>query len=437
MNSKNSFISILPLLFFVCSFIGFGLYYQDFYAIPSPIAVLIGIISAFLLFRNKFSDNINTFIAGCGNANILTMCIIYLLAGAFATLSKNIGCVDIIVNWSIQIIPIQYIPLGIFVIASFISLASGTSVGTIVTIAPIAFGFSQNYQISHSFIAAALLGGAMFGDNLSMISDTTIAATQTIGCSMKGKFYENLKFAIPAAALTGFCYYFFAESAVVVGNIMPLHDINYTLIIPYLLVILLAFFGINVFLVLLIGVLTTAVLGVIYVDMDFLILSKAVYEGFTEMNEIFLLSLLTGGLAAMIEQAGGVQYILNIIQKVIKGPKSAILGVGGLVSLVDIATANNTIAIIISSKIASVIKDEYKLSTRLTAAILDIFSCVFQGLLPYGAQVLLLIELSNHKVGFDTLITFAFYPFFLTLIVVIWLLFIPKERLITKSNIIA
>lgn len=432
MNSKPTFISILPLLFFLCSFIGFGLYYQDFYAVPSPIAVLIGIISAFLLFRNNFSENVNTFIAGCGNNNILTMCVIYLLAGAFATLSKDIGCVDAIVDLSIQFIPTQYIPLGVFIIASFISLASGTSVGTIVTIAPIAFGFSTNYQLNHSFVAAAVLGGAMFGDNLSMISDTTIAATQSLGCSMKDKFYENLKFAIPAAIFTCFCYCFFAEPVSFTASVSDLGSVNYALTIPYLLVIILALLGVNVFLVLIFGILTTALLGVFYSNMDFLSLSKIAYKGFTDMNEIFLLSLLTGGLAFMIEKAGGIQYILVKIQRIIRGQKSALFGIGGLVSLVDIATANNTIAIIISSKIANVIKDKYQLSARLTAAVLDIFSCVFQGILPYGAQVLLLIGLSGDTVGYHSLIIYAFYPFFLSFIVVIWLIFASKKQLISN-----
>ncbi|WP_372474824.1 Na+/H+ antiporter NhaC family protein [Capnocytophaga sp. ARDL2] len=433
MNEKISFVSILPLVLFVGTFIGCGIYYQDFYAIPSPIAVIIGIISAFVLFRSTFNEKVSTFIAGLGNSNILTMCVIYLLAGAFATLSKDLGCVDVIVELSVQCIPIQYIPLGIFIIASFISLASGTSVGTIVTIAPIAFGFSQNYELNHSFVAASLLGGAMFGDNLSMISDTTIAATQSLGCSMKDKFYENLKFAIPAALLTCVFYLYLSEPVEYQLVEYDYSIVNYWFVLPYLLVILLALLGIHVFLVLIIGVLATAFLGIFFSDLNFLTLSTSIYKGFSDMNEIFLLSLLTGGLAAMIEAAGGVQYILNKIQKVIKGKKSAMFGIGGLVSLVDIATANNTIAIIISSKIANVIKEEYKLSARLTAAILDIFSCVFQGILPYGAQVLLLIGLSNQLVAYDTLISYTYYPFLLLFIVIVWLLIVPRKRLSTND----
>ncbi|MDR7694907.1 Na+/H+ antiporter NhaC family protein [Riemerella anatipestifer] len=429
---KNaSIISVIPLLVFVFIFIGSGIYFNDFYALPSPIAVMVGIISAFLLFKGKLSEKIDTFLNGCGDHKILNMCIIYLLAGAFAVVSKSIGSVDIIVNLGVNIIPFSYIPVGVFIIASFISISSGTSVGTIVALGSVVVGFADK-GIDINLLGAALLGGAMLGDNLSVISDTTIAATQTLGCEMKDKLRTNLKIAIPAAIVTCVLYIVLANTNTPASNITsstsPTNTYQLFLILPYLLVILLSLMGINVFLVLLLGVLFSSFLGFFILDFGILEISKKIYEGFTSMQEIFILSFFTGGLAALVEKAGGMDFLLNRIKKIISGRKSALLGVGTLVSLVDMATANNTIAIIISGKIAKNISTHYKIAPRFMASVLDIFSCVIQGLLPYGAQILIIIGLSNNRIDYFNLVSYTFYPILLLLCVLLWIFFSKEAK---------
>ncbi|MBT0548929.1 Na+/H+ antiporter NhaC family protein [Riemerella anatipestifer] len=428
---KTSIISVIPLLVFVSIFIGSGIYFNDFYVLPSPIAVMVGIISAFLLFKGKLSEKIDTFLNGCGDHKILNMCIIYLLAGAFAVVSKSIGSVDIIVNLGVNIIPFSYIPVGVFIIASFISISSGTSVGTIVALGSVVVGFADK-GIDINLLGAALLGGAMLGDNLSVISDTTIAATQTLECEMKDKFRTNLKIALPAAIVTCILYVVLANTNAPASNITssssPTNTYQLFLILPYLLVILLSLMGINVFLVLLLGIVFSSSLGFFILDFGVLEISKKVYEGFTSMQEIFILSLFTGGLAALVEKAGGMEFLLNRIKKIISGRKSALLGAGTLVSLVDIATANNTIAIIISGKIAKNISTHYKIAPRFMASVLDIFSCVIQGLLPYGAQILIIIGLSNNRIDYFNLVSYTFYPILLLLCVLLWIFFSKEEK---------
>lgn len=419
-----SFTSILPLLIFVLVFLGCGIYFGDFYALPSPVAVLVGIIAAFILFKGSFNDKVEQFLSGCGDHKILSMCIIYLLAGAFATVSKSVGSVEVIVNYGLQWVPLAYIPVGIFVIAAFISIASGTSVGTIVALGSVAMGFAEG-GVDANYIGAALLGGAMLGDNLSMISDTTIAATQSLGCSMKDKFKTNIAIALPAAVLSIVLYIVFTQEAVLstVPNLPQNDGGNWLLALPYLLVIVLSLLGVNVFLVLLIGVAFSGVLGLIFSDLDVMGLSKKIYEGFTSMQEIFLLSLLTGGLAAMVEKAGGITYILNAIKQRISGYRTALLGVGSLVAVVDMATANNTISIIISGKVAKTISETFRIQPKNMASVLDIFSCVVQGVLPYGAQVLILIALSEEKIQYLTLLSYSFYPLLLLISALLWIAF--------------
>lgn len=415
-----SFVTIVPLLIFVFVFLGSGIYFNDFYALPSPVAVLVGIISAFLLLKGKFKQKVTDFLSGCGDHKVLSMCMIYLLAGAFATVSKSVGSVEVIVSYGLKWIPLAYVPVGIFVIAAFISVASGTSVGTIVALGSVAMGF-VGHGIEANYLGAALLGGAMFGDNLSMISDTTIAATQSLECSMRDKFKTNFGIALPAALLSIILYIILAE-----GVEVPPSSVSgagsWVLALPYISVIILSLLGVNVFLVLLLGIFFSGILGIVLTDLDLLTFSKKIYEGFAGMQEIFLLSLLTGGLAAMVEKAGGLEYILRKIKGKISGYRSAMLGAGTLVGLVDMATANNTIAIIITGKIAKTLSDTFGIKPQKMASVLDIFSCVVQGGLPYGAQVLILIGLSGGHIHYLQLMAYTFYPFLLLLSALLWIL---------------
>ena len=420
-------VAIFPLLIFVFVFLGFGIYYDDFYALPSPIAALIGITAAFILLKGKINEKVDTFLKGCGDGKILTMCIIYLLAGAFATVTKATGSVDSIVNLGLTYISPAYFPVGVFVMAAFLSFASGTSVGSIVTLGPIVIALAEKSDSPLGLIGACLLSGAMFGDNLSLISDTTIAATQSLGCQMKDKFRFNSKLAFPAALVTililivvGFNQ---EGTAVISGN----KEFNLVLILPYLLVIALSLVGLNVFVVLFAGLIFAGLLGFGYGSFDFIGFAKKTYEGFTSMTEIFLLSLLTGGLAAMVEKAGGISFVIKNISKIINSKKTALLGIGGLVTVANLCVANNTISIIVSGKVAKEINDKYGLKPQQSASILDIFSCYVQGLIPYGAQILILISLSNFKMEYPDLVQYSFYLHLLLVFTLISIFFSKKQ----------
>ena len=422
--------NFIPFLVFVGVFLGTGIAYNDFYAFPSPIAAVIGIISAYLILPGSVKTKTNNFIKGCGDKNIITMCIIYLLAGGFATISKEIGSVDAVVNLGMYFLEPSYYAAGVFVIASFLSLASGTSVGTIVALGPIVMGLANASHGNVNILAAALLCGAMFGDNLSIISDTTIAATQILGCSMKDKFRVNIYFALPAAVITFILFLIFGTTSNVSNAIgISFSFQNIVLILPYLVVLLLAFLGVDVFIVLITGILLCAVFGYSLVDLNFLDIGKYIYQGFTSMNEIFVLSLLTGGLAYMVQQTGVLTTIIATITKHIKKQRSALLGIGSLVSIVDAAVANNTIAIVLTGNVAKEIAIKHKIKAKSTASILDTFSCIIQGIIPYGAQILILIGFSNSTINYFELMRYSFYLYLLLIAVLLYISFANiKER---------
>lgn len=414
-SGKSSAVALLPFLVFVVVFLGSGIILGDFYVFPAPVAALCGVIFAFLLPQSTFEKKIEYFLSGCGDKNILTMCVIYLLAGAFATVSKSIGSVDAVVNLGIKYLSVEYILVGVFLIASFLSISAGTSVGTVVALSPIAFGLANSLELDVNVVGAALLCGAMFGDNLSFISDTTIAATQSMGCEMQDKFKENGKIAFPAFLLSAVIFIYLgngATSASMVAH-QDLGSFSLLLVFPYLLVIVLAMMGFNVFAVLILGILLGGAVGFFENSLSWLDFSKKIYEGFMGMSDVFLLALFTGGISGIVEKMGGVNFLLNKIKSFVKGQRSAYLGIGTLVSLSDIAIANNTIAIILTGKVAKKISDEHQLSPRLSASILDVFSCIFQGLIPYGAQVLILVELSDGRVNYFEMIKYTWYIYFL------------------------
>ncbi|WP_282116292.1 Na+/H+ antiporter NhaC family protein [Cellulophaga baltica] len=403
------FSALIPLFVFVFTFLGVGIYQNDFYALPAPIAVIVGIIVAFVLFKQSIDSKINTLLKGCGDDKILTMCLIYLLAGAFAAITNETGSVDAIVNLGLDYIALQYIYVGIFIIASFLSVSTGTSVGAIVALAPIIVGFADKSSADLAILCGALLGGSMFGDNLSVISDTTIAATQSLGCKMSDKFKQNIKIAVPAALFTIAILVFQGLGLKSDETASIIYSYSIIKIAPYVLVIILSIVGVNVFATLLVGTIFAGLLGIFYGDFTLIASTKIAYLGFTNMTEIFLLSLLTGGLAALVEKNGGIDFILVNIKKLIKNKKSAQLGIAGLVSTINMAIANNTVSIIIAGPIAKTINDEYALDPKKTASILDIFACIIQGLLPYGAQVLMILSFSKGKIDYLDLVSNTWY----------------------------
>jgi len=420
------FSALIPLLVFVFTFLGAGIYQNDFYALPAPIAVITGIIVAFLMFKQSINSKIKTLLKGCGDDKILTMCLIYLLAGAFAAITKATGSVDAIVNLGLDYISIHYIYFGVFIIAGFLSVSTGTSVGSIVALAPIVVGFADKSSVDLGILCGALLGGSMFGDNLSVISDTTIAATQSLGCKMSDKFKQNIKIAVPAALFTVALLIFQGFGLKASETETVVYSYSIIKILPYLLVIILSIIGVNVFITLLLGVVFGGVLGVFYGDFTIIESTKIAYTGFTSMTEIFLLSLLTGGLASLVKKNGGIEFILVKIKTLIKNKKTAQFGIATLVSTTNMAIANNTVSIIITGPIAKTINDDYQLDNKKTASILDIFACITQGLLPYGAQVLMILSFSKGKIDYLDLVSNTWY---LLLLLIYTLLFINFKPL--------
>ena len=398
-ENNASFKGLIPFLVFILLYLGTGIFLNiqgvelAFYQLPGPVAAFAGIVVAFIIFRGTITEKFNTFLEGCGHPDIITMCIIYLLAGAFAIVSKAMGGVDSTVNLGITYIPPHYIAVGL----------------------------GEKSGVPMPLILAAVMGGAMFGDNLSVISDTTIAATKTQGVEMKDKFRINSYIALPAAILTIILLFIFARPDVVPEAVS--HEYNLLKVLPYVFVLVMALVGVNVFVVLTSGILLSGIIGFIYGDFTLLSYGKEIYNGFTNMTEIFVLSLLTGGMAQMVTREGGIDWVINTVQKFIVGKKSAKLGIGLLVSLADIAVANNTVAIIITGGISKKISENNKVDLRESAAFLDIFSCVFQGMIPYGAQMLILLGFAGDKVSPTQLIPLLWYQLLLAVFTIIYIAF--------------
>ncbi|CAK2119535.1 putative methionine transporter (NhaC family) [Vibrio crassostreae] len=414
-NSKNSnaviapsAVALIPLIVFLALFIGVGTYLSlqgvdfAFYQLPAPIAALPAVMLALLLSKDKLNRAIEQFLSGVGHKDIIAMCMIYLLAGAFAAVAKASGGVDATVNLGLSAIPTSMILPGIFLISAFIATAMGTSMGTIAAVAPVALGIADSAGMSIPLTAGVVLSGAMFGDNLSIISDTTIAATRSQGCEMRDKFKENIRIALPAA-LIAIVIFAFNSTATQVPETGP---IEWLKVLPYITILILAVSGMNVFVVLTIGILLAGGVSLGSVEnyglTDY---AQDIYAGFGNMQEIFLLSMLIGGLSELMRRQGGLAFLTNLVSGLIRAfgsshskqanGRASELGIAGLVSMVNMCTANNTVAIIVSGSVARQLAEENNVSPRRSASLLDIFSCVIQGVLPYGAQVLLLGSVFN------------------------------------------
>ena len=392
---------------------------------PSVVAILPAIILALIISKQKLNDSIDTFIAGIGHANIIAMCMIYLLAGAFAAVAKATGGVDATVALGLTLIPASLLLPGFFVIAAFIATAMGTSMGTIAAVAPIALGIAVEADIDLTMMAGAVMSGALFGDNLSIISDTTIAATRTQGCNMRDKFRENLSFAFPASIITLIAFVFApAGQAQLVEQ--PIEILK---VLPYLTILILAVSGVNVFVVLSLGIILAGITGLLTIDYNVMQFGQDIYAGFGNMQEIFILSMLVGGLAALMQQQGGIAFVNNNIEKLIarlSGPqgntsaRAAELGIAGVVALTNACVANNTVAIVVTGDIAKELAEKHQVSAKRSASIMDIFSCVIQGLLPYGAQALLLASIFS--LSPIEVVSHAWYPMILSLVAIAYIL---------------
>ncbi|MCF1438467.1 MAG: Na+/H+ antiporter NhaC family protein, partial [Shewanella sp.] len=365
-----------------------------------------------------------------GHGNIIAMCLIYLLAGAFASVAKATGGVDATVALGLSLIPPTLLLPGFFVIAAFIATAMGTSMGTIAAVAPIALGVADQADISLPLMAGAVMSGALFGDNLSIISDTTIAATRTQGCDMKDKFRENLIFSLPAALITLVLFAFAGQGQAELAS----QQIDLLKVLPYLTILVLAVAGLNVFVVLTIGTVLAGATGLISGDYGWVTFGKDIYAGFTNMQEIFILSMLVGGLAALMQQQGGLAFVSRQIEKLIarfssaKGDAScraAELGMAGIAAATNLCVANNTVAIVVSGDIAKELATKHGVTPKRAASILDIFACIVQGLLPYGAQALLIA--STFVISPVDAISYTWYGIVLALVAVVIVVVRPRN----------
>jgi len=397
---RSNPFALLPFIIFIAIYLGAGLYFQSagvsmaFYQFPSVTAMFIAVLSAFCLSRDPVMFKFGIFSKGAGNDNIMTMLMIYILAGAFSAVAAAMGGRDSTVNLGMSLIPPQFLTVGIFLISAFMGTATGTSMGTVAAIIPIAAGMAEKSGIPAPLILGACVSGAMFGDNLSMISDTTIAATRTQGCELKDKFKMNFLIALPAAILTIAVFLMAGTpSAVLSGNT------DYTLlkVLPYMAVLLLALLGVNVFLVLVSGIFLSGFIGLMDGTLSVISFAQQIWTGFTGMSEAFLLALFCGGISEMISYYGGIAWLIEKLQGNIHSSRTAQLGIAVLVSLVDSATANNTVAIIVSGGVAKKIAARFHVDPRKSASLLDIFSCVFQGIIPYGAQLLTAAALASQS----------------------------------------
>lgn len=403
----SGWLALSPLLVFLGLYLVSSIIANDFYKIPISAAFLIASIYGIAICKGRsIEQRISIFSEGAGNKNVLLMIWIFVLAGAFAATAKQIGAIDATVNIALRVLPDKLLYAGLFIASCFISMAIGTSVGTIVALVPVAAGIAQEIEVSKAFITGIIVGGAFFGDNLSFISDTTIAATRTQECSMADKFKVNLRIVGPAAIVVAALYIFLGRSVSVVPATGP---IDFVLLIPYLLVIILAVAGVDVMAVLTIGLGVNAIIGFANGSMDWSGWLEGIGSGISGMGDLIIVTMLAGGMLELIKTNGGLDFIVSGMTKRIRGKRGAELSIAGLVSLANICTANNTIAIITTGRIAQDITKRFGLDPRKSASILDTFSCLIQGLIPYGAQLLMAAGLAG--VSSISIIANLYYPF--------------------------
>ena len=406
----SGWLALSPLIVFLCVYLVSSIIAQDFYKIPISSAFLIASIYAILITRKKsLEQRIAAFSAGAGNSNVLLMIWIFVLAGAFAATAKDIGAIDATVNIALKILPGKLIYAGLFIAACFISMSIGTSVGTIVALVPVGAGIAQQIASGSAsdiaFITAIITGGAFFGDNLSFISDTTIAATRTQECSMADKFKVNIRIVLPAAAIVSALYIFLGSNVSATYEGFP---IDWIKLIPYILVIAFALSGVNVAVVLAAGLGVNAIIGFSTGCFGWSGFLESVGGGIAGMADLIIVTMLAGGMLELIRINGGLDFIVNGLTKRINGKRGAEFSIAGLVSLANLCTANNTIAIITTGRIAKDITDKFGLDSRKTASILDTFSCLVQGIIPYGAQLLMAGGLAG--VSQIAILQYLYYP---------------------------
>ena len=424
-ENKGRAIALLPIGVFLIFFLGAGIVFEDFYAMPAIVAFLIALFVAFL--QNKelsFNKKIEVIAKGVGEENIITMSLIFLCAGGFSGAVTAAGGVDSTVNLGLSLIPAHFAVAGLFLIGCFISVSMGTSMGTIAALAPIAVGISEKTGFALSICIGAVVCGAMFGDNLSMISDTTIAAVKTQGCEMKDKFKANFFIVLPAAIITVLIFWLATRNM----SFQLEENLNYSLweVLPYMVVLLGALIGINVFVVLISGIVISLIVGVSMGHIALSEMFQVVGSGVTSMYDITVISIIVACIVSLVKEHGGIQFILNLIKSNINGRRGAEFGIALLALFVDACTANNTVAIVMTGPIAKEISEEFDVDPRRSASLLDMFTSVGQGIIPYGAQLLSAATLT----GLTPLqiIPNLYYPLLMGVCGVLAIIFRPQSK---------
>ncbi len=424
-SSKRGFLALSPLIAFILLYLVTSIIFNDFYKVPIIVAFMFSSIFAISIFKHTpLRVRIKTFSKGAGSENMMMMLWIFVLAGAFANSAKVMGSVDAMVNLTLSVFPSNMLFMGLFIASCFISISIGTSVGTIVALAPIAAGIATNTGCSLPFILAIVVGGSFFGDNLSFISDTTVIATRTQGCNMSDKFKVNLFIVAPVAFILLILYVLLGTQTHVPPSNNP---IEYLKVLPYMTVLVCAICGLNVMVVLTIGLFLTGLIGVFSGIYDIFGWFSCVREGILGMGDLIIITMMAGGILEIIRKNGGIDFIIQHITKHIKGRIGAEITIAFLVSLVNICTANNTVAILTVGDIAKQIGDKYGVDKRKVASILDTFSCFIQGLIPYGAQILMAAGLA--KINPISIIPYLYYPMLLGLIATLSIIFQYPRKL--------
>ncbi len=423
MTRGRGLLALSPLIVFLGVYLVSSFVAKDFYKVPVVAAFLLASAYALFITKGGIDERVAHFSRGAGNSNVLLMIWIFVLAGVFAATAKAIGSIDATVAFTLRILPGKFILVGLFVAACFISMAIGTSVGTIVALVPIASGLASGTGAPIAMVVAAIVGGAFFGDNLSFISDTTIAATRSQGCSMADKFRANIWIAAPAAVVVAVLYVFMGQGFEASA---PSGGGNFLLLLPYLTIILLALTGMNVLGVLSIGILLNAVIGLSLGKFGWTGFLQSAGTGVASMGDLIIVTMLAGGMLEIIRVNGGIDYIINLLTRRIDGRRGAEFSIAALVALANICTANNTIAIITTGSIARDIASHFGVDPRKSASILDTFSCIVQGILPYGAQLLMASGLAGISVA--SIIGYLYYPLALLFFAVVAIIFrFPRQ----------
>ena len=421
---KKGIIALSPIVVFILFYLVTSIVAGDFYKIPITVAFMVSSIYAIAVFTGRpLMHRINSYSRGAATEQMMLMIWIFVLAGAFAHSAKQMGSIDATVNLALSLLPPQMIFAGMFLAACFISLSIGTSVGTIAALTPIAVGLAQETGTDLAMMTAIIVGGSFFGDNLSFISDTTIMATQTQGCRLSDKFRVNAFIVMPAALVILVVYYFLGQDTIAPQQIPA---VEWVKVIPYLTVLVTAVCGMNVMAVLTIGIVLCGIIGMFTGSFDIYGWFGAMGDGIMSMGELIIVTMMAGGMLELIKQQGGIDFIINLLTRRVSSKRGAELSIATLVSLVDVCTANNTVAILTVGDIAKQIGDRYGVDNKKCASILDTFSCTFQGLIPYGAQLLIAAGLAS--VNPVAILPYLYYPFALGIVAILSILLRYPKR---------